>query len=697
MYRTFTASLAVLLLAGCGSSVSTVSTSEKPGAYTVFDSANGVLAYPNNVLFAGSADGTLNIPFDPTAPDAGIKSQLNTLDGFSTTSSVTLPLTGAVDESTLAGNVRVFKVTAAALPETQGIPAVVATEKELVYGSDYITVLSGNKIAIVPLKPLEGHSNYMVIVTDGVHAANGGTLAPDATTAMLNGSQLLINEQGDPTAYFDPDATTNTQTAMQLEGLRKLTQMMFAQAGAAGIDSKHIVTAWSFQTQTIGEVQASIAAEASANTDGNLTLADVGFTTKELFGQVGIDTSMMTGSAEIYAGTLNNIPQYMPQGSHDNPMPVLNGSFTYKEGTFMPEAQATVSLPVVTTLPSAASGCEMPTAGWPVVMYMHGITRDRTDLFVFGETLASKCYAGIAIDQPLHGVTDATNPFYMGSLERTFNVDIVTEEPYGVITAFAPDGVIDSTGINFMNLAHVMTTRDNLQQATSDLFELQNALAKVQGTTFDTARVSFLSHSLGTISTIGFINHTDKLKTAVLAMPGQGVLPILTHSEVFTPPLNAGLAAFGIMPGTPEYDTFILASQTIVDDADPANYTMTLGTRSLPLLEFESVGDGIDPNTGDKHIHNSIPSNPIAGTDPLIRYTQALDLNVSALTSTPYGQMYFPKTSKTVTRVTAGEHRSLLDPQYSLEAFVEYHTELISFIDSNGTAILVNDPSIIKQ
>jgi len=332
-------------------------------------------------------------------------------------------------------------------------------------------------------------------------------------------------------------------------------------------------------------------------------------------------------------------------------------------------------------------------------MYMHGITRDRTDLFVFGETFASKCYVGIAIDQPLHGVTETNitlNPFYAGDLERTFNVDIVTEEPYGVVTAYAPDGVIDSTGINFMNLANITTTRDNIQQATSDLFELQNVLGKANGVKLDDTRVSFLSHSLGAISTMGFLNHTDKLKTAVLAMPGQGVIQLLVHSPVFAPPINAGLAGFGIMEGTSEYDAFMLASQTIVDDADPANYTKVLGNRAIPILEFESIGNGTE-GSGDQHIPNSVKTAPLSGTDPLIRLTQAKDLNVSKLIDTPIGKIYFPETSKTVTRVTAGEHRSPLTPQYSLDAFIEYHTELISFIDSNGTAILVANPEIIKQ
>jgi len=480
--------------------------------------------------------------------------------------------------------------------------------------------------------------------------------------------------------------------AAQLEGLRQLTQMMFAQAAAKGIDTAHIVTAWSFQTQTIGQVQTNIAAEAETHTGSLLILKDTNVTTKSVLG-AGY------GIAEIYAGVLTSVPQYMPQPSDANDTaPVTQGRFSYR-APFTPIVEANVTLAAVATVPNAASGCTEPSGGWPVVIYQHGITRSRLDLFVFGETLASRCYVGVAIDLPLHGVTESNttkNPFYAGALERTFNVDLVTENPYGTVVAYAPDGVIDSTGVNYMNLAHIITTRDNLQQTTSDLTVLAKAVGNSMGIQLDAARVSFLSHSLGNIASIGFINRTALLKSAVMMMPGQQLIPFLIASPVFAPQINAGLAAYGIMPGTSEYAAFMLASQTLVDDADPANYTPSVGAKtSLPLLEMQAVGDGT-PGSGDQHIPASVAGAPLSGGNPFILFTQAKDLNVSKLVDTAAGKVYLPDTNKTVTRVTAGEHRSPLDPQYSLDAFYEYHTESVSFIDSNGTAILVRDPLIIK-
>ena len=449
----------------------------------------------------------------------------------------------------------------------------------------------------------------------------------------------------------------------------------------------------------IGAVQAKIAA--AATSDSNLTLHDFGISTMALFGMLGMDTSGMAGNAEIYDGNISGMPQYMPQtGGKRQTLYQLDGQtpVTYS-APFTPVVEANVTIPVVATVPNTLD-CLEPAEGWPVVIYQHGITRDRTDLFVYGETLAKACYAGIAIDLPLHGVTETNttvNPFYKAGIERTFDLDMATEvwiEGYGwAITGYTPDGNIDSTGAHYMNLANIITTRDNLQQTTSDLLQLQNAIASASGITFDPDRISFLSHSLGNMASIGFLNHTAALKSAVLAMPGQQFIPLLDNSAVFGPAIESGLAAEGIIKGTAEYDAFMLASQTLVDDADPANYSASIGAGALPILEIAAVGDGTE-GSGDQHIPYTVASSPLSGGKPFVQFTQAEDINTSGLVM---GGIYSTDSDKTVTRLTVGEHRSALDPQYSSEATTEIHTELISFINSNGAAIQVAYPSIIQQ
>ena len=75
----------------------------------LFRPTSGVLPFPIDLYFSGTTDGTLNLPvsvrnFTPHF-DA-----LNALDGFSTTADITLRFSGAIDEATLAANVRVVQV-----------------------------------------------------------------------------------------------------------------------------------------------------------------------------------------------------------------------------------------------------------------------------------------------------------------------------------------------------------------------------------------------------------------------------------------------------------------------------------------------------------------------------------------------------------------------------------------------------------
>ncbi len=692
---------AAFLFTGCGDNKSTTlqdnlaqnSVEKKIAGFAVFNPAEGLLPYPNSILFApndsstNDFDGgkTLNIPYEPTDADANIKRQLNALTGFSTTSAITAPLSEGtqLDAKSMVSGVKMYKVNID--PATGAVTDINAT---LTFGVDFVATQSGDKVAIIPLKPLEGLTNYMVVLNNSLKDAQGRVLSPDYATALTLSSNPV-----------QPGGSITPETAAKLEAIRQANRAMMGAMLKAGLDPTDTVQIWNFRTQMIGATQAYIAAAAKAHTGSQLALQDAGISTKALFDTLGIDTSMMTGSAEIYAGTLSNVPQYMPQGSPADPTPVLKGEFTYA-APFQPVVEANVTLPVVATLPSSDANCTQPANGWPVVIYQHGITRVRTDLFVYGETLAKRCYAGVAIDLPLHGITESNtsiNPFYAGPLERTFNVDIVTEDPYGTVVAFKPDGVIDSTGINFMNLANVTTTRDNLQQTTSDLTVLTHAIATAVGAKLDGNRVGFLSHSLGNIAAIGFLNHTDSINAAVLMMPGQQLIPFLTQSAVFGPIINGGLeAAAGIVPGTPEYAAFMLATQTIIDDADPANYTPSIGQNSLPILEIAAIGDGTE-GSGDQHIPYVVTGAPLSGGKPFISFTQATEMNVSAIVDTPLGKAYFPTTKHTATLLTEGEHRSPLSPQFGLDPFLEIHTELISFIDSNGSAIGIYDPAIIKQ
>src|SRR5256886_17583813 len=95
-------------------------------------------------------------------------------------------------------------------------------------------------------------------------------------------------------------------------------------------------------------------------------------------------------------------------------------------------------------VPNASSGQVKPPTGWPIVIFQHGITANRTSVLAIAEPFAQAGIVAIAIDLPLHGLTvpfdptkpstylyaSSANPFYAGlglpasgSIERTFDLD----------------------------------------------------------------------------------------------------------------------------------------------------------------------------------------------------------------------------------------------------------------------------------
>ena len=110
-------------------------------------------------------------------------------------------------------------------------------------------------------------------------------------------------------------------------------------------------------------------------------------------------------------------------------------------------------IPLLATLPNTGSGRTQPRSGWPVVIFQHGITLNRTVMFAMADAFAQAGFAVVAIDLPLHGVTDTASPFYQGANspfgnnERHFNLDNV-----GATGIFTPDGQIDN-GWQILNVA----------------------------------------------------------------------------------------------------------------------------------------------------------------------------------------------------------------------------------------------------
>jgi pimeloyl-ACP methyl ester carboxylesterase len=657
---------AALLMTGCGESADNFSAEEAVGGYTLFSIDTGEIPYPNDILL-DSNSGKIHFDTDPADADYAVKSALNTLDGFSTTSPITVTISGEINASTLQGHAQLIDTAAGAMG----------------YGTDYAVAATNEKIAILPLHPLASDHRYIAVLTKGIRATNGKLFEPDYVTSLLLGTTPLIDAHGNPTVVLASDPDTNIQKAEKLEAIRQHTQSLIA---AAGIPANQILDIWSFKTQTIGAVAKAFS---DANTSATLQLTDSNHTSKDILLAAGYDVNdTMAGDAELYVGTLSNLPYYLGIPSGSDPTAPLHRSFVFDGNSTLPKAEANVTIPVLASVPKSSVCGSVPASGWPVVIFQHGITQNRTNLLAISEAFAHVCYAAVAIDLPLHGITDINSPLRRPDIkERTFDVDYVTQDDQCNVTAYQPDGKPDCSGTHYINLQSLLTSRDNVRQSTSDFIALKNALGSATGVTFDTSKIAYVGHSLGAMAPYAFLSHR-KLSSVVLANPGGGIAQLLNNSPRFAPVIEAGLAAKGIMKGTAEYDAFMLAVQTIVDDADPINYAQSAAANQK-MLTFETIGDQVIPN--------SMPTAPLAGTDPLLRMMGANDINLSDANATGFITL-LPQTN-TVTRFESGTHSSILDPGNTPEVTIEMQTEAASFVKSGGAGVQTTPyaSSIIKQ
>ena len=146
----------------------------------------------------------------------------------------------------------------------------------------------------------------------------------------------------------------------------------------------------------------------------------------------------------------------------------VNGSVNVTWRFPYAEKQGDVTVPVLAMMPDAscdpdgagpASG--KPADGWPVVIYQHGITVDRTAGLLVGNALASACIATIAIDHVMHGIAPLSggeaNSLRLFNVEQVAASDAATNSPFAAARA----GVIQAAGAESVPLLAAMAERHN--------------------------------------------------------------------------------------------------------------------------------------------------------------------------------------------------------------------------------------------
>ncbi|HZP11186.1 MAG TPA: hypothetical protein VFB36_02060 [Nevskiaceae bacterium] len=692
------------------------------------DSAS--IPFPFDGLFAGFTDPTLNIP----NPDAiSFVAAANELDGFSTTASIFCDVLGFIEFSDLADGLVVID-SADGHRLTPGVDYTVRPSPALavVPGTnppiEAPILAQRSRILIEPLRPLAPSTTYLVALKTSVRNSDGRHVIPSATFKVVR-SATPVADQVDPYLSFFDATQLATLEALRAGVIRPVVEAVMQ---LAQVDESDIALAWSFTTQSIDNSLQAIEAQASATIANDpaaqhLIVKDTGLGLAQV-------NPLLPPVAEVYAGQIalpyflatsgGNVHSTAPLTDfwHADPTkPDVAKSFLGKvpcgafvqppPGTnFHPSASTTlcfpvpvkttdVVVPVLMTVPNANTGHAMPEGGWPVVVFQHGITRNRADLFAIAPALSLAGFAVIAIDLPLHGITpdDAAallrNP---ATPERTFDLDLENN----TTRAPGPDGSVDPSGTWFINLSSLLTSRDNLRQGASDLIYLTKSLpaALVLGTnslpngmTLDPSQRRFVGHSLGGIVGGVYLGVNSDASAATLAMPGGGIAKLIDASKTFGPIIAAGLAANGLVEGSDDFETFSRFAQNAVDAGDPINYADAASV-AHPIHMIEVIDDLVVPN--------SAPANPgtatldkvtitgyLSGTNPL---AAIMGLDVQGPLDVPVATpqlLLGPAARSNLVQFAEGDHGSILDPTASPAATQEMQRETANFLASDGLCL----------
>ena len=640
--------------------------------------------WPHDAFFAGSTDGTLNIPAGLNAPPyTTMGAELNTLDGFGTSAIINTTFEQEIDGASLSGSgvymIEMYLSNTTKLPAGAGeLPPGVTSpvSRVLEFGEDFIAEVSpdydsyGRILRITPLKPLRASTGglnigYYVLLTSSIKDTAGRSASADSLYSSLKAAPDDCSGITDPTSL----------------ALCAWTKAHLSVAAALElVDPASVVLSWNFTTQSVEDSFDAIAALVPAQPIG---VQATGFKTSDV-------SPALQGKADIFVGT-TQLPYYLEAASSPGDSDAVLKSYWKAAGPSpvpgidpesrnvtrfnpFPGKTTDVTIPLLVTVPNSSAaggaGCPRPTAGWPVAIVQHGITGNRSQALAMADAFADGCFIVAAIDLPLHGITDTTSPLYAGPFERTFNVDLNA------------DGQIDGSGTHFINLSSPLTGRDNLRQGEADIIVFTKSLANLDVTgdgqpDVDASRIHYVGLSLGGIVGGAHVHHSET-RTATLAVPGGVQTKLLLDSPTFGPSIRAGLAAAGLVDNSTIFNNRILRDfQTVIDPGDPINHICACAAQQ-PVHLIQVVGDTVVPNNSTQRLvtAGNLRQITTAGPNP-VGPTEGVWVNF-----------------------TEGSHGSLFDPSTSLAATVEMQKQTVGFAASavlpGGPFVVIENTSVVE-
>ena len=707
----------------------------------LFNPAAGVLPLPNDLLLAGTTDGTLQPPDEVAATDIGEAPDLSNpaaaiggLDGWSTIFPMQVEidlLPGVtIDPSSVnPSTVLMFETITPPIDgspslceiptvTTPGLPCGVAAP--LVFGVDYAAVAVNGSITVAPLSPLNAATTYLVAFAPGITDSSGAPIAASEFYEIVTQSPTDVDIQGDLGPLQD---IVNLYEAVVAIG-----------TGGNPLDADDLVYAAAWTTGSVGPELAAATSILAANPPSITNIANIGGSPVDvtvedtliaagliepgLDGLTGLDNALLMQGEVIlpyYSGTPADGSDPILNGwtaQCDNPLATAaarasgavppednaaNNAFCETNnpalGDFGADTQRFVTrfnpIPVVRDLPTLEVQITVPAIGsdWPVVILQHGITSQREDLLLLAGALSANGFATFAIDHPLHGSRGLASAVLGGAEANATNRDVT----------------------DYLNLGFLLTGRSNLLQSMADLLGLRMAIGNelsgvLSSADFDLTNVQFAGQSLGAISGIGFTQLANALdpalpvdlavERAALASPGGGIVAFLLDSPSFGGLItDTVLAGAGLTTADPielvngTLLAFAFAAQTVIDGADPSNFASDLAASGVPLYLSEIVGGETVNDLPDQVIPNqsSFGGLTFGGSTPLAAF-----LGLSEVNGTNSGAV--PGAESGIVRFDQGSHGSFLNGDV---ATAEMQAQVISFLSGAGIVVGQQSPEVI--
>ncbi|WP_241759685.1 hypothetical protein [Pyxidicoccus parkwayensis] len=530
---------------------------------------------------------------------------LNTLDGFSTTgviASENSPSEGALDTGLVAPDSLVAGTRFLRLSGTGPAPSVEAClDCASSLRPDGSTQSSPQQLQFVPRLPLDEGTTYAAVITNELLDTAGRPVTATVAWALIRLSVPLIDGQGRSQVSNVADII-----AQALEPVRLSLKPTLDALESRGIPRAKVALAFTVHTQSTLSVQARLVQAVRS-----MQVAPV-----QVVNESGLLSSL-------------SVPHDQLGGLYEARVPVinlLNGAGGVIDTGIPRQEPARVLL----TIPSSP----MPASGWPVVLFAHDLSADRTELLSLANELARSGFAAAAMDSIRHGErsncvgsryegnddnacadastqrceTNEASESYGRCVARNANNRVDCTQPQGewlcaqnglgrCVSSTAGDGrrvceggtfrtaggVLSRpviSGWNMLTPSSPFAMRDNFRQAAVDLDQLVRALRSDElalalgSVKLDGTRLHFVGAGMGAQVGSLFLAVNADVQRAVLNVPAADPMGLLLTSPALASQRAsylASLQAEGFTSGTPGFDTFIQYQRQALDPADAWN------------------------------------------------------------------------------------------------------------------------------